>query len=144
MLALRKWRAFRYKNCARFQTAGVSKRSRQRSTKVNPFDIACLAVYLEQQMSSILSHHEDLPSILMMRIITRSLMAAGPHSSRQDFLMLESCKLTGNGRPALLPKRTSGCSDKETRRRLYDKVDRRSVWMSSKVCYRELALSSLA
>ena len=96
-LALRKWRAFRYKNCARSQTAGVSKSSRRRSTKVNPFDIACLAVYLEQQMSSILSHHEDLPSILMMRIITRSLTAAGPPGSRLDFLILEFGKLTRNG-----------------------------------------------
>jgi hypothetical protein len=102
MLALRKWRALRYKNCARSQTAGVSKRSRRRSTKVNLFDITCLAVYLEQQMSSILSHHEDLPSILMMRIITRSLTAAGPPGSRLDFLILESGKLTRNGPCALV------------------------------------------
>jgi hypothetical protein len=67
--------------------------ARQRSTLLTQL---VLGVYLELQMSSILSHHEDLPAILMMRIITRSLMAAGPPSSRQDF-RIHPAKYTVDG-----------------------------------------------
>jgi hypothetical protein len=87
------------------------------------------ATWLEQQISSILSHDEDLLSILLMPIITRSLSAAGPHTSRQDFMMFGSSNLPQTGDTLPCSREARGFSTR-TRRRLYVQVNRRSMWKS--------------
>jgi hypothetical protein len=105
MLALRKWRAFRYRNCARSQSADVSKGSRRCFTKVDSFDTGLWsrAARATDLINTFASRGSSLdPHDANNREVTHGPRPEQKSSRLPDFLILESGKLTRNARCMLL------------------------------------------